>query len=166
MVSLVMISERRWKKRGQLPQLEYSPQCVLTLAARGVISSFISLPSSSCCGLRMAWVAGREAVLLKCRRTAGMRLTDITGTCRRILEVSSVLRSLDALVWFGHRRTWNGVRGYRISSVGSAAEDARLRKLIWMKSVALDGALAHERTDGIMARNACVAACKDRVEVG
>ena len=77
-----------------------------------------------------------------------------------------MLRNLGALVGLGHRRAPNDVRGYRISSVGSAAEHARLRKLIWMKSLALDGALAHERTDGIVARSACVAACKEWVEVG
>ena len=64
-----------------------------------------------------------------------------------------MLRNLGALLWFGHRRARNDVRGYRISSVGSVAEDARLRKLIWMKSLALDEPLVHERMDGIMAQS-------------
>lgn len=49
----------------------------LTLAARGVISKTMSLPSSSFCGLYTTWVLRQGAVALKCRRAVPYGTCDI-----------------------------------------------------------------------------------------
>lgn len=51
--------------------------CESLLAARGVISKTMSLPSSSFCGLYTTWVLRQGAVALKCRRAVPYGTCDI-----------------------------------------------------------------------------------------
>ena len=113
-----------------------------TLAARSVISSTISFPSSSTCGLKMVCVARRAGDVLKARRSAGCGVFaagkgEAVGIVRRGAGRMGIC--LAAACIPRHRA------GMRRSRIGAEAEAAWRRMLSRMKREAVEGGLRQGR---------------------